>query len=334
MSPDKLDSKVKDSLQNMEVPFDPSGWDRLERNLDAKGSSSSFKWNWKYSLNAFIVIAASAALTWYVLYQNDTQVSQDKITPVKNNNDVVKKEKPTPQVNANTGDNNSVTETVTTPVASPVYYATWPTKPNNANTETDGNGSNPEFTDEMKKRSYIENPLMRGENLTNPIGYDNFHKKTGANGTMLSPDELSLFTSPEYLANQKTFFFGDQIDEKKGYIYNTKEKDSMRRLFFLKQQEEEELKRLEKLNKSYEKDTTAAETPVVPNDNPPRKKRDKKPTKDSKKVDSVSSEPTPDSDTPKDVIEDDKKKVEPKKNRDDKPKLDGRKTDPLNPYQN
>ena len=62
--PNKLDSKIKESLRDSETPFDPSGWDKLERNLDANAAKAKFKIrvNWKYSLNTVLVIVAGSAL--------------------------------------------------------------------------------------------------------------------------------------------------------------------------------------------------------------------------------------------------------------------------------
>ena len=242
--PNKLDSKIKESLRDSETPFDPSGWDKLERNLDANAAKAKFKIrvNWKYSLNTVLVIVAGSALIAGAIQLSKYigNMPEDKPAAMI---PVVKKELPVAPV-------VSVTKTETVPGKEVVVQQFFPTQVYNIqypiyngmkyngapNDQVAMENLNPEgeFSEEVKSRPLLKNPLLRGYILgDSPLsGQQQVVEKIAGSELKLTADELRLFSDPSLLKGRRELIFGDQIDSKKGYILQSKEADSMKKIIF------------------------------------------------------------------------------------------------------
>ncbi len=346
MMPDKLDSKIKDSLRDSETPFDPSGWDRIERNLDAQVSTPQFKFkmNWKYSLNTVLVVVAGSALiagaiklTDY-LSQVPEQVSSAPqpvvITPKKNvSTPIVKSTTSEPQKEVVV---QQFFPTQVYNIQYPLYNGMKYNGPPNDQVATENYNSEGEFSELVKNRPILTNPLVRGYLLGNESPVNSQQPvvlKQGGSELKLTPEELRLFSDPSLLNSRKGLIFPDQIDSKKGYVLPSKEADSMKKIQYFQEKPEitteliNDLKKEEDMDKKTSDTDTKTDAPKPPKNN----KKEK-----NKKIENTDTKNSSDQDP---TVSPEKKNgekgtIENKKKRSDKPKEGGSKKDPLDPYQN
>lgn len=340
--PNKLDQKIKESLGNYTEPYSESGWERLSKELDARGGNSGMKWQWKYSMNTIIgaSILGGVILLTAILTTSGNDVSAN----VPSSSMTEKKEtgtyKPRSSKSISTLENNVLTANML--LESSVFGSAGQVQPSTAPQNSDATntmmyaqyyGSAPAPKSpivQIKPNSSgdIVNPLIRGNPFVMQDQYNDLSSnlpkiddRNNGKGMKLSPEELKIFTNNQLLS-QKGVIFGDQIDPRKGYIHPTKETDSMQRLmqYWNKLSDESEQTTLpDSLNTKTLPDLNS---PVPDTDQPKEKKKKAKKSKGEKVKETKNS-----GDDGNNTSKDD----EQIKRRPDKPKDDHRK-DPLNPY--
>ncbi|MCC7301894.1 MAG: hypothetical protein IT233_04560 [Bacteroidia bacterium] len=251
--PDKLESKIKESLHDTGIPFDPSGWERLERDLDARGSKTSFKLNvnWKYSLNTVLVVAAASALVWGIVaisgeirdWAGKEQVPVNSVgeppQPILTQTPVPVVSSPQEKTPVDAGNKEVVvqqffpTQVYTIPY--PYYNVPqYPVQQNDQMALEDPEQIDGEFSDVVKNRPVLTNPLLRhymlGESSLSKQPENNV--QNAGSEMKLTPEEMKLFRDITLTRGRGELIFGDQIDPRKGIVGKSKEGDSLNTIFF------------------------------------------------------------------------------------------------------
>ena len=199
---------------------------------------------------------------------------------------------------------------------------------------TENFNSEGEFSEQVKGRPILTNPLVRGYLLGNESPVNSQQPiviKQGGSELKLTPEELRLFSDPTLLNTRKGLIFPDQIDSKKGYILPSKEADSMKKIQYYQDKPELTPELINDMKQDEETDKKTSDTDSK-SDAPKPPKKEKKKKKDENADTKNSSELTPKTSPEKQGGE--KGTIENKKKRSDKPKDGGAKKDPLDPYQN
>lgn len=251
MMPDKLESKVKECLRDTEIPFDPSGWDRLERDLDAKGAKTSFKFNvnWKYSLNTLLVVVAASALVWGIVRTSQWIASDTGTEPVTSSQQPKVSGTPVKQMPSlslssqqpvtTAPENKEVVVQQFFPtqvynIQYPVYNPSY-AQPTNDQVALETENVDGEFSELVKNRPVIHNPLMR-QLILGDLNASLKDKQSGMQAAgsemKLSPEEMQLFKEITITRGRGELIFGDQIDPRKGIVGKSKEGDSVKTIFF------------------------------------------------------------------------------------------------------
>jgi hypothetical protein len=342
--PNKLDQKIKESLDGYSAQYNESGWERLSKELDARGTNSSMKWKWQYSMNTIIgaTVLGGVILLTTILTTSNNNISANVPYSLKEKQEgSVYKPRSAKSIfaiehnavtvnmlvggSAVTSEKSPSTAPQTTVNAGAMLYAQY--YGNNPITKS------PLVQIKTNSSGSLINPLMRGnpfvmqgrfEDLTSNL--PRMDERINGKGMKLSPEELKIFTNNQYLSN-KGVIFGDQIDPRKGYIHATKETDSMQRLMQYWSKTDEETKDVRVPDSMNIVNTP--ENNLVPTVDPPKEENKKKSKKnktpkepkETKVKENNNPEPDTISTTPKEHI----------KRRNDKPKEDTRK-DPFNPY--
>ena len=187
-----------------------------------------------------------------------------------------------------------------------------------------------EFSEEVKSRPLLKNPLLRGYILgDSPLsGQQQVVEKIAGSELKLTADELRLFSDPSLLKGRRELIFGDQIDSKKGYILQSKEADSMKKIIFF--QEHPDLNPELMNTKEEETKTDAENDKKTDTTKPPKKSKKEK----SKKIETSDTGNANGGEVNTPEKKDGKKSgVEDRKKKADKPKDGGMKKDPTDPYQ-
>ncbi|MEO5643387.1 MAG: hypothetical protein ABIQ40_14655 [Bacteroidia bacterium] len=184
---DKLFRAVHDRLSDYEAPSNGADWDAMSRSLDNLPKSARYKW--KISLNSILVIFGLVGISAlsYAL--------------------VTKK--------GNAPDSKTTQATVTTPVHSQ--------QQKNVNTTTGSvNSSQTTAPVQNSFANANEAPIMNVSIVSIPgVTANGNDAKTDASSNSLSVATDGSVKSKRKNKNQ--LLFGDQIDPKKGFIYNTRE---------------------------------------------------------------------------------------------------------------
>jgi hypothetical protein len=187
---DKLFRAVHDRLSDYEAPANGADWDAMSRSLDSLPKNSRF--SWKISLNSILLlvgVVGISALSYAVVTHSGKNSSENKtnsqITIAQPQTETTQ-----PKVNPNP----------VVPVSNP--------QPANVDPNAFANSNGLGFS-----------------NPTNGIVTQNENSQTTASSTS---DRNSLTnadgTTKTKRKNKNQLLFGDQVDPKKGFIYNTQEK--------------------------------------------------------------------------------------------------------------
>lgn len=72
-----LDTKVKETLSNLEMPFDAGHWAEMDAKLGAQPAASVFS-NWKFSLNIAIILVAVGTALFFVFRPSSQKKEKKK----------------------------------------------------------------------------------------------------------------------------------------------------------------------------------------------------------------------------------------------------------------
>jgi len=204
---DKLDSKIKESLQNHEVPFEPSHWAEMEKMLDAAPKAYGSMKGWSYGLNSIIVVAVLSA-SYFIYAQYSGAAAEKKIE-----NNEVKTERPnanTPVINTSNSEkpvvdiaNNETPTTASVANVEPSLASTEGTK-----TET--------FTMAVTEKK------LKNKKVTEEV--------PGNTNKEIPSDLFDFSKISEGLSLNKVPAFGDQIDPKAGFTKVSKEDETLKKL--------------------------------------------------------------------------------------------------------
>ncbi|MEW6468828.1 MAG: hypothetical protein AB1458_07890 [Bacteroidota bacterium] len=294
----RLDQFVKDSLNSYEQPYNEADWADMEKRLDGRPPTGSFR-KWSFSMNTIIGLVAVGAVAFGTIYvfSGSSTAGTDKNTheltqPVKNQQPVSH-----------------------SPVISTGSQASAPSQNN-----SDASGSS--------VQDLSTNPLI----LTNSAYMLSKKDQGGMQQTMETklPDvKLSdaerqiLFNSENNPDRTNTLVFPDQLDSKDGNIYTTQEPDCTK----IKAQMTDDNYKLyqDDITGGNRNDVSEGEKKDPGTNDKPKKKKSKKSTvkpttEESQKVQ-------------EDGTQEDSTKTSKKRNKKDSPKYN-KKKDPYDPYSN
>ncbi len=189
---DKLFRAVHDRLSDYEAPANGADWDAMSRSLDNLPKSSSFSFRWKISLNSILVLLGIVGLSAIAF-------------AVVNHS-------------GNSSANNSKEQISATP----------PTANQNPNVRV--NTSAP--TAESKTATADQNTFVSNNSLGfSAIAVSSNEKTNVVPSTNAAPETNALTNADGSVKNKRKnknqLLFGDQIDPKKGFIYNTQESQNL-----------------------------------------------------------------------------------------------------------
>jgi hypothetical protein len=215
----RLDEFIKETMKNYEVPYNEAHWQEFESQLNAQPRNVS-SFNWKFSLNTILIITAAGIVSAFVYAsvshssdkKQDDAVQQNTLTkniPVNNtvqpneNKDAVTNGEQDVVTNNTSGNNNSVFTS--------------------SDLSSAGNNSaDVQSNDNSKSNTYS---LTGGSNYSS---YGGFNKNTNPDAS-IDPKELQKQLSEgEKDKNGMPLYFPDMIDKRKGFIYPTKESDTIK----------------------------------------------------------------------------------------------------------
>lgn len=80
-----FDKKIKDSLENFEMPYDANAWAALDKKLPQTGAAPAATSSWAWKLGAFIAVVGTIATTaWYTNSINQNQSTElPKVEPTE-----------------------------------------------------------------------------------------------------------------------------------------------------------------------------------------------------------------------------------------------------------
>src|ERR1051325_400489 len=216
----RLDEFIKETMKNYEVPYNEAHWQEFESQLNAQPRSVS-SFNWKFSLNTILIIAAAGVVSAFVYASVSHSSNNRPDDPVQQNTSVTK----TIPVN-NTVQPNENKDAVSTNEQDVVT--------NNPNTN-----NNSVFTSSDLSNADNNSQDVRSDDNTknNPYAFNGgntYSSNDGANknanpDASIDPKELQKQLSEgKKDQNGMPLYFPDMIDKRKGFIYATKESDTIK----------------------------------------------------------------------------------------------------------
>jgi hypothetical protein len=207
MTPDAnndFERKIKSSLEGFEAPYTQGDWEDMNGRLNSlPQSNTSFHFKWNFSTNIYIAIIGCVSFLLLMYKLGGMSGTSASVAPKKTNSIIpVTDSKPT---------NPSITDTPVKNIPG-----------NSVVTSSSSEKSDVSLTDPQGPPSGLSNPAEDkiGEtNASSPVS--GISEKVKENPSSLPDPASAPLVSQD---PPKVVVFGDQLDPKKGLIYNTKEK--------------------------------------------------------------------------------------------------------------
>jgi hypothetical protein len=207
MTPDAnndFERKIKSSLEGFEAPYTQGDWEDMDGRLNSlPQSNSSFHFKWKFSTNIYIAIIGCASFLLLMYKLGGMSGTSASVAPKKtNSSNTVSDSKP------------AITSIKAAPVKNLPGSAAVPPPSSEKNDVS--------LTDPQEPPVVLSNPSddkMSEANASSPVPATSGRLKDTPSSVQ-DPASAPLVSQD----SPKVIVFGDQLDPKKGLIYNTKEK--------------------------------------------------------------------------------------------------------------
>lgn len=207
----KLDNFIKDSLHDVEIPYDENHWKEMEQKLNAQPQGSSFLKNFNFSLNVTIgAVIIGSGLAIYAFTGNSTA---SKTVTEKANETTVLSIEPTTKASID----KNVSEQKATVVA------ITETVPVEQQTESLINSA----IEKTVANNLLIEPVSINTNQKIVIAEEKTKKKTTTSEN--KTEDANFIAVFDKLKKDHVVTFGDMIDPKNGFIKNTSEPTALRK---------------------------------------------------------------------------------------------------------